>query len=61
MTDIVVFAGGRRAHDVAGELADKIKALVYEYAKNIPVATAIGAIEIAKVEILAEQAGDRHD
>ena len=43
--------GGRQpAHDAAGELAERIKALVYEYAGRMPTATAIGALEIAKME-----------
>ena len=42
-------------HDATGELADRIKELVYEYADRMPVAAAIGALEIAKLEIMAEQ------
>lgn len=56
MTDIVQFkGGGQPAHEAAGELAERIKDLVYEYADRMPVATAVGAIEIAKSEILMEQ------
>lgn len=45
---------GKRAHDTAGELAERIKELVYEY-EGVPLATAIGALEIAKWELLREQ------
>lgn len=53
--DITVFGDGKRSHEAAGELAERIKALVYEYADRMPVATAVGAMEIAKIEILNEQ------
>lgn len=54
--EIAVFdGGGQRSHEVAGELAERIKELVYEYADRMPVATAVGAMEIAKIEILNEQ------
>ena len=56
MRQITVFdGGGQRSHEVAGELAERIKELVYEYADKMPVATAIGALEIAKIEILNDQ------
>lgn len=56
MKQITVFeGGGQKAHEAAGELADRVKALVYEYADKMPVATAIGVIEVVKIEILNEQ------
>jgi hypothetical protein len=58
MTDKVVFiGGGTPAHEVAGELAERIKALVYEYGGRMPLATAVGVLEIAKMEILQEDRG----
>lgn len=56
MSDVVQFiGGGQPAHEAAGELAERIKELVFEYADRMPVATAIGALEVAKIEILQEQ------
>jgi len=53
--EITVFEGGGRAHDTAGELAAQIKTLVYQQADKMPLATAIGVLEIVKIEILNEQ------
>ena len=54
--ELKVFTGGGQSIQVAsGELAERIKALVYEYAGRLPAAAAIGALEIAKLEIMAEQ------
>lgn len=54
------FAGKRAgAHlephaDLAGELAERIKALCYEYSERILLATAIGVLEIVKGELITE-------
>lgn len=37
---------------LAEELCEKIKAAVYEYSDRIPLALAIGVIEIAKMEVM---------
>ena len=49
-----VFSGGAPAHETAGEMAERITDLVYEYSDRIPLAAAIGVLEIVKVEILAK-------
>ena len=55
MSDIrVVSFGGIPAHAAAGEMAERIKELVYEYSERVPLATAIGVLEIVKAEILEE-------
>jgi len=41
--------------ELASEMCDRIKALVYEYSDLVPVALAVGVLEIAKVEILDAQ------
>lgn len=46
---------GKSQRELAGELCDRIKELVYEYSELVPVALAVGAIEIAKMEILDAQ------
>ena len=52
MTDIRVLKGdGQRAEDVTGELADRIKALVYEYSGRMPLAAAIGVLHLVAYEI----------
>ena len=49
--EITVFnGGGQRSHEVAGELAERIKELVYQYADRMPVATAVGVLEILKLK-----------
>lgn len=51
----VFTGGGQSVHAAVGELTERIKALVYEYSGKMPVAAAVGALEIAKLEIFAEQ------
>ena len=52
MTDLRVLKGdGKRAEDVTGELADRIKDLIYEYRGRMPLATAVGVLHIVAYEI----------
>ena len=52
MSDIRVLKGdGKRAEDVTGELADRIKDLIYEYRGRMPLATAVGVLHIVAYEI----------
>ena len=54
--ELKVFTGGGQSVQAAvGELAERIKSLVYEYSGRLPVGAAIGALEIAKLEIFNEQ------
>jgi hypothetical protein len=46
---------GKSQRELAGEMCERIVKLVYEYEQLVPVALAIGAIEIAKLEILKGQ------
>ncbi len=46
---------GGPAHEMAGEMAEKIKKVIYEYSDKVPVALAIGVLEIVKAEIMGEQ------
>ena len=41
--------------ELASEMCDRIKGIVYEYSDLVPVALAVGAMEIAKMEIMDEQ------
>lgn len=45
---------GARAEDTAGEMAERIKALVYEYSDRMALATAVGVLTIVQREILEE-------
>ena len=55
MTDIRVLKGdGKRAEDVTGELADRIKALVYEYSGRMPLAAAVGVLHLVAYEITTD-------
>ena len=59
MTDIRVLKGdGKRAEDVTGELADRIKALVYEYDGRIPLASAIGVLHLVAYDITLDHDDD---
>lgn len=53
MSDLRVFTGGgQRDVDVSAEMCEAIKAVVYAYSGRVPLATAVGVLEIAKREIL---------
>lgn len=54
----VLDTNGKRSQDAAGELVEAIVQLVYDHAEGrLPVATAIGALEMAKMQILRDQEG----
>jgi len=55
MTDIRIFKGdGKRAENVTGEMADRIKELIYEYKGRMPLAAAIGVLHIVAHEIMRD-------
>ena len=47
--------GGLQGTGLTGEMAERIKGVVYEYAGRVPVAAAIGVLRIVEQEILDEQ------
>lgn len=52
MTDIRILKGdGKRAEDVTGELAERIKALIYEYEGRLTLAAAVGVLHLVAYEI----------
>ncbi len=51
----VLKTSGRPSHEIAGEMAEKITALVYEYSNQVPLALAVGVLEIVKTLIIEEQ------
>lgn len=50
----VVPGRGLRSHEVVEALVEGIKRAVYEFDGEITLATAVGALEIAKIEIVDE-------
>lgn len=59
MTDTPRFAivQGQRPEDVSGEMAERIKALIYEYENRTTLAAAIGVLHIVAAELIR----DSHD
>lgn len=56
MTKFTVITNTNKTQrELAGEMCERIKALVYEYSELVPAALAIGVLEIAKTEILKDQ------
>lgn len=54
MTKLTVIKGtGKRTVDTAEEICRRIKELLYEY-EELPVVVAVGALEVAKIEIIDE-------
>lgn len=47
--------------DIAQGLVDEIIAVVYKYNESMLVSTAVGCIEIAKMQILADQVDEVED
>lgn len=52
--ELKVFTGGQNTQTSCGELAEKIKAVIYEYSDRVPLAAAVGVLEIVKVEIMQD-------
>jgi hypothetical protein len=50
--DLFIAVANKSNAYIAAELSDKIKEAVYEYSNKIPLALAIGVLEIVKKEIL---------
>lgn len=53
--NLIVFTGSgpdQSDMDLADEMCEAIKQAIYTYAGRVPLATAIGALEIAKREIM---------
>lgn len=47
--------------EIAQGLVDEIVAVVYKYSESMLVATAVGCLEIAKVQILNDQVDEVED
>lgn len=55
MGTLTVLQGSGPGHELAGEMAERIEAVIYEYADRVPLALAVGVLEIVKRELLEEQ------
>ena len=52
MEEITVFKGGKRPQEQAEAMANDIKSAIYAYSDRVPLALAIGVLEIVKKEIM---------
>ena len=50
----VLHGSGQRPEDMTGEMAERIKALVYEYENRMTLAAAVGVLHIVISEIMRE-------
>lgn len=50
----ILRGSGQRPEDVTGEMADRIKALVYEYEGRATLAAAIGVLHIVAAELMRD-------
>jgi len=53
----VLHGSGQRAEDLTGEMAERIKDVIYEYEGRVTLAAAVGVLHIAAIELM----GDSHD
>ena len=56
MTLTVIAGDGKRLQDVTEEMAERIKAVIYEYSERTTLAAALGVLQIVAAEILEEAA-----
>jgi hypothetical protein len=52
VSNIRTITGGKPVSDRAAELAEAVKALCYEQCEGMSLAAVIGALEIAKLELI---------
>ena len=54
MTFTVIQNTTKSQKELAGEMCEKVKELLYEYGDLVPLALAIGVLEIAKQDLIKE-------
>jgi len=54
MTLRIIPGAGQRAEDLTGELAERIRDLIYEYRGRMTVAAAVGVLTIVQHELIAD-------
>ena len=52
MTDLKAIQGAGRGQDVAGEMAARILAVIADYEGRVPLALAVGVLDIVKAELM---------
>jgi hypothetical protein len=50
----VIPGAGQRAEDVTGEMADRIRELIYEYSGRVTLAAAVGVLAIVQHELIED-------
>ena len=50
----VVHGSGQRPEDMTGEMAERIRSLVYEYEGRVTLAAAVGVLHIVAVELMGD-------
>jgi hypothetical protein len=50
----LITTNGQPMHDTAGEMADKIKAVVYGFSDRVPLALALGVLQIVAHELIED-------
>ena len=48
----VLHGSGQRAEDMTGEMAERVKDVIYEYEGRVTLAAAVGALHIVAVELM---------
>ena len=51
---IFITASSKPHYQIAGEMAEDVKRIIYEYADKIPLALAIGVLRIVEKELMDE-------
>ena len=54
MPKLTEIKAGQRSTDSAEEMAEAIKDVIYRYEGSVPLALAIGVLEVVKAEIIFE-------
>lgn len=54
MTLKVIPGAGQRAEDVTGEMAERIRELIYEYSGRVTLAAAVGVLTIVQHELIED-------
>jgi len=50
----LIIGSGQPMHDVAEEMAERVKEVIYDYAGRVPLALAVGVLDIVRVELIKE-------
>ena len=61
MKKFTLITEGKHVEDHAADMCEAVKSAVYEFADKVPLATAIGVLELAKLEIISEQEGSKNE